>query len=113
MPAYGTDPVRALYPGETIALVNDASVDTGITTTQAFSVGPNPTQNSNAINFHNSTNQDATGQLSPDNSATGTYKNLSGLVVAAGTALPYNLAGGFVRFTFGSAPTSGSLTAVR
>ena len=113
MPAYNAQPVRALYPGETIALVADASVDTAVTDTQQFSIGPNPTQNSNALNFHNSTNVDAQGQLSPDDSATGTYKNVSGLLVAAGTVLPYNLAGGFLRFHFASAPTSGSLTVVR
>ena len=112
MPAYNTDPVRALYPGESIALVNDASVDTGISTTQQFAVGPNPIQGSNVVNFINTTNHDAQGQIAEKDVAA-SYANASGLVVSAGTALPWNMADGWVRFTFASSPTSGSLVAAR
>ena len=112
MPAYNAQPVRALYPGASIALVDDASTDTGITTTQQFAVGPNPVNTSNVINFINTTNQDAVGQISWHD-VTGDYKAAASLTVASGTSLPYNLADGWVRFTFASAPTSGSLVASR
>ena len=112
MPAYNAQPTRALYPGESIALVDNAAVDSGITTSQQFAVGPNPTQNTNVVNFINTTNQDAQGQIAHQD-VTGSYANASGLIVAAGTAFPYNLADGWVRFTFGVAPTSGSMIAAR
>ena len=113
MPSYNAQPVRALYPGETIALVNNAATDSGITTTQQFAIGPNPVQGTNTINFINTTNQDAQGEISPDDLSAGSYAPASGLVVAAGSSFPWNQAGNFVRFTFASAPTSGSLTAAR
>ena len=112
MPAYNAQPVRALYPGESIALVDDASVDTAITTTQQFAVGPNPVQTSNVINFINTTNHDAVGQISWHD-VTGDYVTSASLTVAAGTALPYNMADGWVRFTFAIAPTTGSFVAAR
>src|ERR1700688_2564893 len=112
MPAYGAQPVRAIYPGASIALVNDASVETGITTTEAVAIGPNPVNTSNVVNFINTTNSDAQGQIAHQNAAASSA-NASSLLVAAGTSLPYNLADGWVRFTFASAPTSGSLIAAR
>ena len=112
MPAYNAQPARVIYPGASIALVDDASVDTGISTTQQVAIGPNPTNDSNVVNFINTTNHDAQGQIAHQDVAA-SYANASGLIVAAGTSLPYNLADGWVRFTFASSPTSGSLIAAR
>lgn len=112
MPSYNTHPKRVIYPGAQIALVNDASTDSGVTTSQQCYIGPNPGQNSNTITVLNTTNQDAIGQFASID-ATANYKNLSGLIVPAGTALPYNLSDGWLRFTFGTAPTSGSLIVAR
>lgn len=122
MPAYVTKPqsqqVSALYPGDSITLVNNAASDTGITKTLQFSVGPVPGNAGNTIIFYNSTNQDA--QLAYSNtevlaggSGSSTYESLSGGIVASGTALPYNVAGGWICATFTTAPTSGSLIAAR
>ena len=112
MPAYNAQPVRVIYPGASIALVDNAAVDSGITTTQQVAIGPNPVNNSNVVNFINTTDQDAQGQIAHQDVAA-SYAVASGLVVAAGTAFPYNLADGWVRFTFAVAPTSGSLIAAR
>ena len=112
MPSYNAQPVRAVYPGASITLV-DTATDAGLTTSQQFAVGPNPVNTSNVVNFVNTTDHDAQGQISPDDSSTSSYANASGLIVPAGTSLPYNLADGFVRFTFAVAPTSGKLIAVR
>jgi len=112
MPAYGAQPVRVIYPGASIALVDDASVDGSITTTQAVCIGPNPVNTSNVVNFINTTNHDAQGQIAHQDVAA-SYAPAASLLVAAGTALPYNLADGWVRFTFSVAPTTGSLIAAR
>ncbi len=112
MPAYNAQVPRALYPGESISLVDDASVDGSITTSLQFCVGPNPVNTSNVVNFINQTNHDAVGQVCWHD-VTGDYTNCSGLTVAAGTALPYNLADSWVRFTFAVAPTTGSFVAAR
>lgn len=112
MPAYNSQPVRALYPGSSINLIDNAATDTGITKTQQFAIGPNPVNISNVINFINTTDQDATGYVAASD-VDANYAAASGLIVAKSSALPYNLADGFVRFSFGTAPSSGSLTAAR
>jgi len=121
MPSYITSPqpvqLLALYPGNHEALVNNAATDSGITTTQQIAIGPQPNQTGCTVMITNSTNQQAQGQTAPqDPTAAGagaTYENLSGCVVPAGTTLAYNLSGGWLRFTFGTAPTSGSLIVSR
>lgn len=112
MPAYNTQVPVALCPGFSIALVNSAATDSSITATQQFAVAPVPNQSGGTIVFDNTTNQDATAQYSATDVAAN-YKPLAGGIVASGTALPYNLSGGWVRFSFATAPTSGSLTASR
>lgn len=112
MPSYisnaQTQQVNALYPGGSIAIVNNAAVDSGVTTTLQFANGPVPNQSGNTIVINNTTNQTATGEWSNTDTAAN-YTNLSGCVVPANSSLPYNLSGGWLRFTFSVAPTSGSL----
>lgn len=112
MPAFQTaGPITAIYPGDSIALVNDASTDSGLTTTQQVAI--TDTGVGATITVINTTNQDATGQMSADPLTTGSYKPASGLIVPSGTALPYNLSQTAIRFTFTVAPTSGSLVVSR
>ena len=113
MPAYNASPAIALTPGDTVALVNNAATDAGVTATQQVHIGPSGTAAGQTVNVVNTTNQDATGQIANQADVTGDYKPASGFVVPAGTALPYNLAMGWLRFTFVSAPTSGSLIVSR
>lgn len=116
MPAYITSPqtkqVSALYPGGALALVNGAATDTGITSTVQFAVGPTPGNNVGNVVIVNSTNQQAQGQYAVTDAAAN-YQNLSGCIVPANSSLPYNLSGGWMRFTFATAPTSGSLIVSR
>lgn len=113
MPAYGSGLVAALYPGAPIALVNNAAVDSGITTSQPCAIAPPPNGAGLTVMITNTTNQQAQGQFSwmdTPNQADGVdYQNLSGCIIPAGTNLAYNLSTGWLRFTFASAPTSGSL----
>lgn len=114
MPAYNAVPAIALTPGDTVAVVNNAAVDSGITTTQQVHVGPSGTAPpSGTVNVVNTTNQQATGQIANQSDATANYQNASGFIVPAGSALPYNMGMGWLRFTFASAPTSGFLTVSR
>jgi hypothetical protein len=114
MPSYNAIPAIALTPGDTVALVNNAAVDGGVTTTQQVHVGPSASSTSSGtINIVNTTNQPATGQIANQADVTGDYEPASGLVVPAGQALQYNVGMGWVRFTFATAPTSGFLTISR
>ena len=113
MPTYNASPAIALTPGDTVALVNNAATDSGVTATQQVHVGPSGTAAGQTVNVVNTTNQDATGEISNLADVAGDYKNASGFVVPSGTALPYNMAPGWLRFTFGTAPTSGSLVVSR
>ena len=113
MPAYSATGNRtAIYPGDQVAVVNNAATDAGITTTQQLAIGPVGNQTGCTIIVTNSTNHDATGQYAPLD-ADANYEPISGFIVPASTALPYNLSLGFIRFTFASAPTSGSLIVSR
>ena len=113
MPAYNASlPAQALYPGDSVAIVNSAATDTGITTTQRFAVGPPLTGGGITAMIVNTTNQTATGQYAATDTAAN-YQPLSGCTIPAGSALPYNLTTGWMRFTFSSAPTSGSLIVSR
>ncbi len=112
MPVYPSALPAALYPGSSLALVDNAAVDAGVTTTIQFAINPLGLGSGCTFMVLNTTNQDAVGQYAPtDTSAS--YKPLSGCIVAAGTALSYNMAGGWMRFTFTVAPTSGSLVVSR
>ena len=112
MPAYSTFKPNALYPGDSIALVSDASVDSGVTTTQQFAFGPVPNQSGGTVVINNTTDQQAQGEYS-DHDVDANYTPLSGFIIAPGASLPYNLSGGWLRFTFATAPTSGSLIVSR
>jgi membrane-associated protease RseP (regulator of RpoE activity) len=123
MPAYITNtiaspaqPVQltALYPGTQFVAVNNAATDSGITTSQQVAIGPTPGNSPVTLVITNSTNQQATGQYSPEDAlGTASYENLSGCIIPAGSSLPYNLQGGWMRFTFATAPSSGSLIVSR
>jgi hypothetical protein len=116
MPAYITSPqptqLLALAPGASCTCVNNAAVDSGITTTRQFALGPTPDNHGYTIMITNTTNQQAQGQSAPADVAAN-YENLSGCIIPAGSSLPYNLVGGWLRFTFAVAPTSGSLIVSR
>jgi hypothetical protein len=111
MPAYGA-PTCALYPGTPVPVVNNAATDSGITTTQAVAVAPAGTSGGETVMIQNTTNQNATGQWSSTD-ISANYQPLSGCVIPAGSVLPYNISGGWLRFTFSVAPTSGSLILAR
>lgn len=115
MPAYQTTPthfIAALNPGTQIPLVNNAATDAGITTTLQFAVTQSGGFTGTTLMILNTTNQDATGQFAPAD-VTANYVPLSGCIIPAGSALPYNLSGGWMRFTFAAAPTTGSLVVSR
>lgn len=118
MPSYITSPqpvqLTALYPGDRKYCVNNAATDSGVTTTVQFAVGPQGNQTGCTVMIVNTTNQQAQGQYSPDDSKGSTsYEPLSGCIVPAGSTLAYNLSGGWMNFTFGTAPTSGNLVVTR
>lgn len=109
MPAFGVLPVHAVYKGNSYQLINSADATAGnVTTTQPVAVGPEPGSGARTVVIHNITNQQATMEYSPDNVQT--YEELSGAIVPAGSALAYNLSGGFILATFVTAPSSGLLT---
>lgn len=116
MPAYissaGTTQVTAIYPGNSLAVVNNAAVDSGVTTTLQFAVGPTPGNSTGNVVITNTTNQQATGEYAAADAAAN-YQPLSGCIIPSDSSLPYNLSGGWMRFTFGTAPTSGSLIVSR
>ena len=112
MPKYQAGQPAALYPGNSIALVNNAAVDANVTTTERFALAPGQNGAGITLMALNTTNQQAQGQFSTDD-VDAHYQNLSGFIVAAGAAFPYNLTAGWVRFTFAAAPTSGSLIVSR
>jgi hypothetical protein len=114
MPAYISSAqatqVRALYPGNSIALVNNASTDSGITSTIQFAVGPVPGGNPR-ISFVNTTNQTATLNAAASD-ASANYEPIAGGTVSSGQTQILNLQGGWINASFSTAPTSGSLIAV-
>ena len=112
MPAYPVASPSALYPGSQLALVNNAAVDSGITTTEQFALIPLGDGSGCTLMITNTTNQQATGQYAPTD-VDANYKPLSSCIVTTGAVLPYNLSGGWLRFTFATAPTSGSLIVSR
>jgi hypothetical protein len=119
MPAYITSPatqqVNALYPGNTLKLVNNAATDSGITKTLQFAVGSDPMGNYR-LTLNNGTNQTATVQQAATD-ADANYQNYSdegtAITVSTDTAKTFYCAGPWVRCTFSSAPTTGSLTVSR
>jgi hypothetical protein len=112
MPAYNTVPVAALNQGTQIACVNNAAVDANVTTTQQLAIAPPLNGAGLTIMITNTTNQQATAQFSWHDVAAD-YQPLSGCIVPSDSVLAYNLATGWIRFTFQTAPTSGSLIVSR
>lgn len=116
MPAYITTPqpvqLVALYKGNSIFFVNNAAVDSGITKTVQAAVGPEPGAGGVTLNIINETNEQATLETAWAD-ADANYQPVSGGIIAAGASLEYNLSGGWIRFTFGTAPTTGSLVVTR
>jgi len=112
MPSYPITQPAALYPGSQVTLVNNAAVDSGITTSAQFALAPGMNGAGVTAMITNTTNQSAQGQFAPTDIAAN-YQNLSGCIVPAGTTLHYNVSGGWMRFTFSAAPTTGSLIVSR
>jgi len=119
MPAYNTVPAIALTPGDTVALVNNAATDTGLSNTQQVHVGPSGTAAGDKLLVTNATDKDLTVQATNIADATGNYKALkdadttNAIVVASGASAVFSFAGGWLRFNFAVAPTSGSATISR
>ncbi len=121
MPAFLATPqqaqLTALYPGDTFALVNDASTDSGITSTIQVAIGPDPGGNYR-ITLTNTSGQTATVQTAPKSAtaispADGAFEPYSdegtAITVANGTSKSFNCTGPWLRCTFSPAPTTGSL----
>lgn len=113
MPAFQTSgPLTALYPGDSIALVNNAASDSGLTSTQQVVIAEVSGVTAPLV-ITNTTNQTATGQASSAPLTSASFKPLTGCVIAAGTSLTYNIGQTTINFTFSVAPTSGSLVVQR
>lgn len=123
MPAFlpTTTAPKAIYPGQSIALVNNAAVDGNITSTLQVAIGPDPMGNYR-LTLTNTTNQTATAQVAPNDPvlptpASASYEPYSdganAVTVAAGKSASFNCFGPWFNCTFASAPTSGSLTLSR
>ena len=110
MPAYNANSPGALYPGSQIALVNSA--DSSVTKTQQFALPVGQNGAGVTLMIANTTNQQAVGQWAA-NDVDAQYEPLSGCIVPNASVLAYNLSGGWLRFTFAMAPTSGSLIVSR
>ena len=111
MPAYNTQPMPtpkpALYTGNAYALVNNASVDSGILVTQQVAIAPHQADSATYCTVFNSTNQAVQMQAAPSDSAA-LYTSL-GSSIAAGALATISCAVPWVRGLFATAPTSGSL----
>ena len=90
MPAYSATGNRtAIYPGDQVAVVNNAATDAaGITTTQQLAIGPVGNQTGCTIIVTNSTNHDATEAVCASGCRRKLRAHLSGFIVPASTALP-------------------------
>lgn len=112
MPSYNAATPRAIYPGNEIALVNSAATDSSVTTTQQCSMGPDP-GGQTALILTNTTNQTATVQIAPSDTPSlyqpYTYLG-SAITAAANTSVGFPIVPGvWLRCTFSTAPSSGSL----
>lgn len=124
MPGYIANPqpsqLVALSPGNSIALVNNAAVDTGVMKTKQIAVGPDPTGNAR-VTVANTTNQTATVQTAPQDIDSlyqqyltdGTISTSTTMTIATNQSVSFPVNATWLRFTFSSAPTSGSLIVTR
>lgn len=108
-------PSAALYPGNQVALVNSAATDGSVTKTISVAVNAMPGYDP-VLTVVNTTNQTATAQVGFAN-VEADYQPLSNggtaVTVATNTVETFTCSGPWVRFTFSSAPTSGSLVLCR
>lgn len=107
MPAYQTSgPITAIYPGDSVALVNDATVDSGITDTMQVAIAPPPGDGYQLITVFNLTDKTCDIQAAPHDIDADyvTY-----YPVDAGKQVQPNLPIPFLRAHFAVAPTTGSL----
>ena len=118
MPSYPGSQVRSIYPGDSIALVNNAAVDTNVTATVQVSLAAMQGLPNNTLSLVNTTNQTATVQVAYADAAAN-YQPLknadttNAITVANGSAIVFTSIGPWLRCTFASAPTSGSLVISR
>lgn len=121
MPNYISTPqvsqVKAIAPGNQIALVNDGSVDTGVTKTLQAAIARVPGA-PNGLTVVNTTTQTATLEVA-NQDVDGDYQPFTdgdtgtAGTVATNTTKRFTCDGPWIRFTFGTAPTSGSLIVAR
>ena len=102
-PSNGYAGAIALSTGDTLAVVNDATVDSGITNSQQVNVEAE--FGSSLVGIQNNTNQDATVYTSAVD-VLASYTS-AGLVVTAGTST-LNPMSGFLFLNFATPPTTGS-----
>lgn len=108
MPAYSTsNKVQFLSPGNTIALINNAATDSGVTKTLQVSIAAQPTATSK-LTLINNTNQTATVQVAAVDADANYVPLTTSITAAAGAAVIFDCVGPFLRCTC-TAPTTGSL----
>jgi gamma-glutamyltranspeptidase len=111
MPAYqttSTPQLQFISPGNKIALVNNAAVDTGITATIQVSCAAQPNASSK-LTLVNNTNQTATVQVAAVDASANYVPLTATVTAAAGAAVVFDCIGPWIRASFASAPTAGSL----
>jgi gamma-glutamyltranspeptidase len=108
MPAYPAHSPVFLSPGNQVVLVNNAATDTGITKTIQCSVAAQPTATSK-LTLVNNTNQTATVQVAAVDADASYVPLTTSITAAAGAAVIFDCVGPFVRCSFATAPTTGSL----
>jgi hypothetical protein len=108
MPAYPAHSPVFISPGNIIALVNNAATDSGITATIQVSCAAQPNASSK-LTLVNNTNQTATVQVAAVDANANYVPLTTSVTAAAGAAVVFDCVGPFIRCTFGTAPTTGSL----
>lgn len=121
MPGFMTSPQQSqlttLYSGNSLALVNNAATDAGISRTLQVAIGPDPTGNYR-LSLTNTTNQTAVVSvagrdpvlITPAAASYAPYSDGSLAVsVAANTTVSFDCFGPWLSCTFATPPTSGSL----
>lgn len=113
MPAYPSTQPRALYPGQQVALINNAATDSGVTTTiqAAFGFSPGNVE-SNWLLF-NTTDQTATVEVAASDANADYLQLTTSVTVAASKAVAFSCGAPWIRCTFSVAPASGSLILYR
>jgi hypothetical protein len=113
MPAYNaTSTLKVtLTTGNSIALVNNAAVDTGILATQQVAIAPHQADSATYCTVFNGTNQAVQMQAAPVDPAvsTGVAWASLGSSISGGALATISCAVPWVRGLFATAPTSGSL----